>query len=252
MLSSRRQSEILEAVRLRGACSIGELAQRFDVSGETIRRSIKPLVSQGLVLKVHGGVVLPDGMREPPYQRRMLEQREAKQRIAALVAQRIRDRDSIMLDTGSTTAYVALALVHHSNLVVVTNSVEIARTLASRNGNRVYMAGGELRGDDAAAFGPGAQDFVRQFEVQHAILSIGAITGSGAFMNFHLCEVEFSRAVMEQAERTIVVADHLKFGRKAVVKVCDAEQVDTLVTDAKPPGRLSRRLAQAGVRVLLA
>lgn len=252
MLSSRRQSEILEAVRLRGACSIGELAERFSVSNETIRRSIKPLVSRGLVLKVHGGVVLPDGVQEPPYQRRMLERREAKQRIAALAAQQIRDRDSVMLDTGSTTAYVALALVHHPNLVVVTNSVEIARTLASRNGNRVYMAGGELRADDAAAFGPGAQDFVRQFEVQHAVLSIGAITRSGAFMNFHLCEGEFSRAVIAQAERTIVVADQSKFGRKAVVKVCDAERVDTLVTDAKPPAPLARRLEQAGTRVLVA
>ncbi len=252
MLSSKRQMEILEAVRLRGACTIGELAARFDVSDETIRRNVKPLVSRGLVLKVHGGIVSADGVQEPPYQRRMLENREAKQRIAACVAEQIRDGDSLMLDTGSTTAYVALALVHHSNLVVVTNSVEIARTLATRNGNRVYMAGGELRADDAAAFGPSAQNFVRQFRVEHAVLSIGAIREDGAFMNFHLCEGEFSRAVIAQAEHTTVAADQSKFGRKGVVRVCDAAQVGTLVTDAEPPEPLSAHLAEAGVRVVVA
>lgn len=252
MFTSRRQTEILDAVRLHGSCSIGELAARLAVSDETIRRNVRPLVSRGLVIKVHGGIMLPEGLREPPFQRRMLEQREAKQRIAALAAGRIRDGDSLIMDTGSTTAYVALALSNHANLIVVTNSVEIARTLATRNGNRVHMAGGELRSDDAAAFGPAARDFVRQFQVQHAVLSIGAINAASGFMDFHLCEGEFSRAVMEQAERTMVVADRSKFGRRGVVKVCDAEEVDVLVTDARPPASYARRLRAAGVEVLVA
>lgn len=252
MFSSKRQADILEAVRLRGSCTIGELAAQFAVSDETIRRSVKPLVSRGLVLKVHGGIVLPEHLQEPSYQRRMLENREAKQRIAASAAAHIRDGDSLMLDTGSTTAYVALALARHSNLTVVTNSVEIARTLATRNSNRVYLAGGELRSDDAAAFGPGAHEFVRQFEVKHAVLSIGAISASAAFMNFHLCEGEFSRAVVEQAERVVVVADQSKFGRKGMVKVCDADRVDVLVTDARPPPPLARLLEDAGVDILVA
>lgn len=252
MFSTRRESEILQAVRLQGSCSIGELAARFGVSEETIRRTVKPLVSSGLVRKVHGGIVLPDRLKEPPFQRRMQEHREAKQRIGAAVAARIKDGDSLMLDTGSTTAYTALGLANHSNLVIITNSVEIARTLASRNGNRVYMAGGELRADDGAAFGQAAQDFVRRFHVDYAILSIGAINEAGVFMDYHLCEGEFSRAVIEQASEVIVVADRSKFGTRAPVKVCDAEAVDLLVTDGAIPRKLSRRFAQSHTRVVTA
>jgi DeoR family glycerol-3-phosphate regulon repressor len=252
MLQRRTQSEILDAVRLRGACRIGDLARELNVSDETIRRHVKPLVERGLVLRVHGGIVLPGEEQEPPFQRRMLENQHAKRRIAAVVASRIHDGDSLMMDTGSTTAYVALALRDHKSLLVVTNCLEIARTLATRNGNRVYMTGGELRSDDGAAFGPAAISFVRQFEVQYAILSIGAVSETSGFMDYHLCEGEFSRAVMAQGERTLVVADDSKFGRRAPIKVCDPDQVDALITNAEPPARLRTRLSEAGVDICVA
>jgi DeoR family glycerol-3-phosphate regulon repressor len=252
MFTTKRESEILQAVRLQGACRISELASRFNVSEETIRRSLKPLVSRGLVSKVHGGVVSPDRLQEPPFQRRMLENRDAKMRIASALARQIKDGDSLMFDTGSTTAYVARALADHSNLVIVTNSVEIARTLATRNGNRVYMTGGELRADDGAAFGPASLEFVRRFHVNYAILSIGAVNDCGAFMNFHLCEGEFSRAVIDQADAIIVVADHSKFGKRAPVKVCDAQEVDMLVTDGKLSRHFATTFRQSDVRVVSA
>lgn len=179
---------------------------------------MKPLVAEGLLTKVHGAVILPDYHTEPPFQHRPEEHRDAKVSIATALAKRIHDGDFLMIDTGTTTAYVARALSNHTNLVVVTNSVEIARTLATRNSNRVYMTGGELRADDGAAFGPVALEFLRQFHVDHAVLSIGAINEACAFMNFHLCEGEFSRAVIHQARQVTVVADRSKFGKRALIK----------------------------------
>ncbi len=252
MLSNQRQSEILRAVQLHGTRSIGDLATEFDVSGETIRRSIKPLVEQGLVHRVHGGITLPERLHEPPFSLRMRKNQEAKRRIAALAAEQIRDGDSLIMDTGSTTAYIALALSNHSNLLVVTNSIEIARTLATRNGNRVYMAGGELRVDDCATFGLDASSFVSRFEVRHAVLSIGAINSNCSFMDFHLCEGEFSRAVIQQAEQILIAADYSKFDQDAAVKVCSAKQVDMLVTDRQPPPHCAGLLNQAGTRILIA
>lgn len=252
MQAGKRQADILNTVKLRRSCTIAELAAELDVSDETIRRSIKPLVSAGQLLRVHGGVLLPEALHEPPFDRRMQANREAKLAIAAQVAQRINDGDSLMLDTGSTTAYIASALRNHRNLFVVTNSAEIARTLATRNGNRVYMAGGELRADDAAAFGAAAHVFVQQFQVQHAILSIGAIDADNGLMDYDLCEAEYARVVLHQAERRIVAADHSKFGRKGFVKVCDAELIDVLITDRPPPPALARQFEQAGVEVVVA
>ena len=192
MRLQKRKDEILKAVQTYGACSIAELAQELEVSDETIRRTIKPLVEQGIVNKVHGGIVLRENLQEPPFQRRMQENLEAKRSIAKLVLNYLQDGDSIMIDTGSTTAYVAHTLRTLSDLFVVTNCTEIGRILAPRRGNQVHITGGELRADDSAAFGASAIAFARQFQVKYAILSIGGINDRGEFMDFHLCEAEFS------------------------------------------------------------
>jgi DeoR family glycerol-3-phosphate regulon repressor len=180
----------------------------------------------------------------------MNERVEAKQTISALVADIIRDGDSIMLDTGSTTAYVARALADHRNLSVVTNCTEIARTLAREASNRVHLCGGALRADDWATFGSAAIEFVRQFHANYAILSIGGVTNDGCFMDYHLEEAEFSRAVIAQAKKTIVVADHSKFGNTNFIKVCDFDEVDMLVVERAPPASILAELREAGVEVI--
>jgi DeoR family transcriptional regulator, glycerol-3-phosphate regulon repressor len=251
MQSHRRREEILRMVRASGDCSITELADHLKVSDETIRRTIRPLIEEGLVEKVHGGIVLgtePD--REPPFLRRMQEHVAEKTLIGELVAARVSGGDSVMLDTGSTNAYIARALRRHDNLSVVTNCTEIARTLAPIPGNRVHITGGELRADDSAAFGPSSIEFVRQFQVRFAILSIGAITDTGEFMDFHLEEAEFSRAVIAQAQHTIVAADHSKFGSRAFVRVCDPGRIDTLVTDRRPAAPLANLLEDFGITIV--
>ena len=247
----KRQNEILAAVKSSGACSIIDLATQLKVSDETIRRNIKPLVSEGLVEKVHGGIVLSQNQEpEPPFERRMNEHVEEKKLISALLSEIIKDGDSIMLDTGSTTAYVARALSGHQNLSVVTNCTEIARTLARSSTNRVHICGGALRPDDWATFGSSAISFVRQFQVSYAILSIGGVTDSGEFMDYHLEEAEFSRAVIGQARKTIVVADHTKFGSRNFVKVCDFELVDIVISDRLPPDDIMSRFNDAGISVI--
>ena len=251
MRPHKRQNEILASVRSRGACSITELAAELQVSDETIRRNIKPLVRKGLVEKVHGGIVLGhDQQPEPPFEKRMHERVEEKKLISSLVAGIIRDGDSIMLDTGSTTAYVARALGEHRNLSVVTNCTEIARTLVREPSNRVHICGGTLRADDWATFGSSAIDFVRQFHANYAILSIGGIAESGVFMDYHIEEAEFSRAVIAQAKQTIVVADHSKFGNPNFIKVCDFEEVDMVVVDRPPPAGIQLGFDEAGVEVI--
>lgn len=251
MRLSVRQKDILDLVQAHGSLSIIDLADRLDVSDETIRRNVRPLETAGLVVKVHGGVMLPEQMHEPPIEKRMRQQAEAKKRIAESVARRIRDGDSLMIDTGSTTAYVARALCQRANLMVVTNSTQIANMLSTRNGNRVFMAGGELRDHDAAAFGLDTITFVRKFQVRYAILSMAAVHPEKGCMDFHPCEADFSNALMDQAEHVMVVADATKFNRTSLVKVCDFDRIHMLVTDAPPDAELADRLAANEVDVVL-
>lgn len=250
MLGPARQSAILKAVTARGSCTVSELARELSVSGETIRRDIRVMARQGLVRKVHGGVSMPDQLRESSFRLRLLENAEAKQTIARLAAAEVKNGDSLMIDTGSTTTYVARELADHRDLMLITNCTEIARTLARGSSNRVFLVGGELRGDDGALFGAEALRFVARFRCRMALLSIGAVDLESGFMDFHPEEAEFSQAVIDQASRVIVVADHSKFGRQAPVKVCRHADVDTLITDQPPPPSFARRLAEAEVEIL--
>lgn len=249
MHATHREMEILEELRLSGSCRIQELAQRLDVSEETIRRNVKNLARQGLVRKVHGGVYIPEALREPSFTQRMNVNPDAKRRIAAHLAKIIRNGDSLILDIGSTTAYVARALRDHHNLFVVTNSVTVAQTLATRNNNRVFLAGGELRPHDAGAFGREAVSFVRQFSVQYAVLSVAAIDAEAGFMLFDLQEAEFSREILERADCSIVAADHSKFGLHAPIRIAEPEAFDMLVTDQPSPPDIAAYLSDASVTV---
>jgi len=251
--TTHREREIIEALRMKGGSSrIQPLAVQLGVSEETIRRNVKKLADDGLVRKVHGGVHLPDAEIEPSFQQRMDQNPDAKRRIAARVAAIVRNGDSLFLDIGSTTAYIARALRGHRDLFVVTNSVAVAHLLAARNNNRVFMAGGELRAHDGGAFGAEAIAFVRRFQVDYAICSATAINADRGFVLFDLQEAEFSREIMLRARTRIVAADSTKFGRGGPIVACDPSIVDKLVTDAPPPADLCTAMEAWSLEIIVA
>ena len=248
---TKRHGAILKLLEGRGALSPATLATELSVSAETIRRDVRALVEAGAAVRVHGAVGLAGQTGEASFDRRMRDNAVAKRAIARTMADQIADGESLMLDTGTTTSFLARALLKHRRLTVVTNSSDIARTLATVNGNRVFMAGGELRGDSGASLGASALEFVRGFAVQHAIISAGAVDASGV-MDFDLQEAEFARMVLACGERRLVVTDASKFGRRGFIRVAGFEVIDAVVTDASPPPDVAAAMASAGVALTLA
>ncbi|MFN3955133.1 MAG: DeoR/GlpR family DNA-binding transcription regulator [Pararhodobacter sp.] len=251
MIAAQRHAEIQRILADEGSIGIADLAARLDVSLETIRRDVKPLVASGAVARMHGGIMLPTVMREAPFDRRMRHNAEAKRAIARQAAGSIRDGDSVMFDTGTTTSFVARELLNHRRLTVVTNSSDIARLLATVNGNTVYMAGGALCSDSGAALGLSAIEFVSRFWVDHAVISAGAIHPERGIMDFALEEAEFARAMLTHAQRRVLVCDHSKFERTGLVQVCGWNGIDELIIDRAPPAAAAQVLEEAGVRVSL-
>ena len=243
-----RHFDILRLVRDRGTLTVAELASELMVSEETIRRDVRPLTLSGEVVKMHGAIALPHDVGEAPFERRMRENAEAKRAIARHASRLIADGDSLMLDTGTTTSLFARELLRKRNLTVVTNSSDIARTLATVNGNRVYMAGGELNGDNGAAFGASAVQFVSTFRVRHAFISIGAIDAVAGPADNYLAEAEFARMVLTCGENRFILTDSTKFGKRALIKVCDFSDVDVIVSERPPPSDLAGKLAAENVR----
>jgi DeoR family glycerol-3-phosphate regulon repressor len=242
-----RQSLILELLREQGSCPIAALASRLDVSLETIRRDVKPLVAARELVKRHGAVALPHALGEAPFERRMREHAEAKRAIARHAARLIADGDSLMIDNGTTTSYFARELLKRRSLTVVTNSSDVARTLATVNGNRVYMAGGELNGANGGAFGPSAIAFAASFRVRHAVISIAAVDAGFGLSDHDLAEAEFARTVLACGERRMVLTDSGKFGRVALIRVGGLGDADLLVTEQPPPPALREAMSAANL-----
>jgi len=249
---SKRHAEIMRMLTDEGTVTISDLAARLGVSLETVRRDVRPLTENGSVLKIHGAVGLAGQVGEAPFQRRMRENADAKRRIAREMARLIRDGESVMLDTGTTTSFVARELLGHRRLTVVTNSSDIARTLATVNGNKVYMAGGELRSDSGAAFGVSAIEFIAKFSVTHAIISAGAIDAVSGVMDFDLEEAEFARMMLSRGEQSYVVTDQTKFGRRGLVSVAGFDLIGHLVTDAPVDDDLAALLETHGTSLIVA
>ncbi len=247
---SKHELLILREVRLSGSCSIAELADLLSVSDETVRRHVQPLVKKALVHRVHGGIVLAE--QEAPFLRRLEENRKPKQHIAKLAATLIHNGDSLFIDNGATTQHVAEALMQHRNLTVITNSIGVAATLATRNNNKVYIAGGALRSDDAASFGKPVVDFIEQFDLKYGVLSTGSMNRQGQFFNFHLEEAEISKAAVRCAEQIIMVADFSKLNRKGLVKACDFNDIDVLITDQTPTKELIENAKQNDTEIHIA
>lgn len=250
-MASKRHGAIVKLLEGHGALSVSALSQELGVSTETVRRDVRALVETGAAVRVHGAVGLAGQMGEAPFDRRMRENAGPKRQIAHALAARIADGDTLMLDTGTTTSFLARELLGHRRLTVVTNSSDVARTLATVNGNRVFMAGGELRGDSGAALGASALAFIREFRVEWAIISAGAVDAGGV-VDFDLQEAEFARAVLPCGHRRVVLTDASKFSRRGFIRVAGFDAVDELVTDLAPPAEVATALAAAGTALVLA
>lgn len=248
---SKRHGRILEILDSEGTVTIATLAHRLDVSTETVRRDLRPLAARGEVVRMHGAVGLATAASEAPFQRRMSENALAKQRIARAAAALVRNGDSLLLDTGTTTSFLARALHGHERLDIVTNSTDAARILAGHGGNRVFLVGGRMNGDSGAVLGAEAIAAVSGFRAEHAIISAGAIAPRG-IMDFDPDEAAFARALLGCGRRRTVVSDANKFGSEALVVVCALAGIDRLVTDAAPPSDLAEALDEAQVEVTVA
>lgn len=251
MQADNRHTAILDRARASGKVQATPLARQLGVTVQTIRRDLRELCHAGMLERVHGGAVLPSGVANICYADRRALNRDAKDRIATRAARLIPDHASVFLNIGTTTESVARALLDHRHLKIVTNNMNVA-TILSRNPTcEVIVAGGVLRRSDGGLVGDLAALAIARFKVDFAVIGASAIDLSGDLLDFDAEEVRVSRAILDAARATVLVADRSKFARKAPVKIASLSEVDHFVTDALPSERLAMACADWNTRVHL-
>lgn len=239
-MESFRKSQILEIARHEGKVLVDELATRFGVTTQTIRRDLSDLAEEGRIERVHGGAIMPHDLRNPGYRARRTMQDEAKRAIARLCAKQIPSNASVLLSIGTSTEAVARELLQRENLTVITNNLNVADILSESETCNVIVAGGLLRREDGGLLGDLTIDTIRQFKVDYAVMGTSALDLEGNLLEFDLREVRANRAIIECSARTFLVVDKSKLSRSAPVRITSLENLDAVFTDGMPAELLEK------------
>ncbi|MCU0911051.1 MAG: DeoR/GlpR family DNA-binding transcription regulator [Rhodobacteraceae bacterium] len=215
MAANLRQDKILGLAKAEGRVSVDELAARFGVTAQTIRRDLGELAEAGKLARVHGGAVVPEGVANIGYHERRGLNAVAKAAIGQACAAAIPNNSSLFLNIGTTTEAVARALLGHRQLTVVTNNLNVAN-------------------------------------MDHAVIGTSALDLDGDLLDFDAQEVRVSRAIIRQARKVFLVADASKLTRAAPVRIASLSEIDALFTDRPLPESLAARCAEWGTEVRLA
>ena len=245
-----RHRVILDLLEEMGQVKVDALAERFQVSEQTIRKDLRQLELGNNLVRFHGGARRTATPETLDYEARRLVQSREKAKIANAVAELIPDKSTLFINIGTTTEAVSKALSRHKGLMVVTDNVNVANTLRVAPEIQVIIAGGIVRSSDGAIVGEEAVDFIRKFKVDYAIIGVSAIDPDGSLLDLDFREVQVVRAIMECARHVILAADASKFNNKAFVRIGHLSDVDTFVTDQLPRAEIRNICESNDVNVI--
>src|SRR4051795_5906055 len=247
VLAAQRRQQVLRAVR-GGTTQVADLAAAFGVSEMTVRRDLRDLEREGKLTRVHGGAIFSG---EPSFAEVVVERLGQKDRIGAAAAALGADGQTIMLDIGTTTLQLARHL-RGREVTVITSNLAAYEELLPETTVELVLLGGVVRRNYRSLVGVLAEDALRQLRADVGFLGASGMDAQLGILDTTMVEVPIKRAMIDAAERCVLLADSAKFGMRGVVRVCGPERLHTLVTDAGMAPRTRAAFERAGVEVVVA
>lgn len=250
MYGIERKSAILELLNKNARVDVQELSQHFDLSESTIRRDLKELEEAQLLKRTHGGAVLFNSVTfEPTYIEKEVQFQKEKRAIAKEAAKLIENGESILLDSGTTTYYLAQELRNFSSLQVVTNSILCANELKDVSGIEVLLCGGSLRSETLALVGPLAENSFNQICVDKSFIATNGVDVENGLTTPNLIEASTKKKMIDCAEKVILITDHTKIGQVSFAKFAGIHEINYLITDSAAEKTLLNRIEESGISV---
>ena len=262
MFAEERQMLIASQVTEEGRVTVADLATRFDITPETVRRDLDTLETDRRLRRVHGGAVALDrlSMSEASLAERQTQRFDEKSRIAAAAAAMIpaSPTGSIILDAGTTTERLAdllagwAPLAAGDQLLVITNAIPIAYKLSSNEEIQLHILGGRVRGLTRAVIGAGTTEQLDALRPDIAFVGANGVDADFGLSTPDTAEAAVKKAIVRSARRVVALADSSKLSEKTLVRFAVLSDIDTLITDAPPSAELAAALAAADVEVVIA
>ncbi len=247
MTKEERQSIILELLIQHNSILVTDLATHLNVSSVTIRKDLTDLEREKKLYRNHGKAILID-----PY----IDNRNVSEKEKLYVEEKrligMKAKDSILIASGTTMHALARSIIPVDELTVITASMEVSNILASEKNIYIIQLGGILRHSSLSVVGKYAENILADFSCSKLFIGVDGIDLDFGITTTNMMEASLNRVMMQTAQKTIVLADSSKFGRRGFSKIADMEDVDHIITDSRIPPSTALRLEEMGIEVTIA
>jgi DeoR family transcriptional regulator, aga operon transcriptional repressor len=255
LLAEQRRRKILDLVEQKGQITVRDLVEKFSISAVTARADLDDLSSQGMVVRSHGGAVRQvEASQDYPLRLKKTLHHAEKARIGRAAAELIQNNETVILDSGTTTAEIA----HHlkarrlQSVTVITHALNVAYELIDAPDLSVIMIGGLLRPVSCSFVGPQAEAMLKEFHADRLFLAVDGLDVETGPSTPDVLEAQLNGLMVNISKEVNVVADFSKLGRRSVSRIGPLSVVHRLITDTRAPAEFSEALRKAKIEVITA
>lgn len=250
---AERRSYTLDELEEQGHVSVNALSEKLSVSSVTIRKDLQFLEDQNLLIRTHGGAIAPNQFAfDVSFEEKAQRQKEEKRQIGKAAAEMINDRDTFILDSGTTTLQIVRNLNEPSELTLATHSLHIALEMLCNSEVKLLLLGGTVRSKSASTVGPYAEQMLRDHSFRKLFLAGDGFDIEHGLTTTDDHEARLNQLMIESAEKTIVVVDSSKFGRRGLCRICETSAMDAVITDEGIPDEVASKLREQGFQLIIA
>ena len=252
--TSERREQIIQRLRQQGSVQVNDLSVLFGVSTVTIRNDLAFLEKQGIAVRAYGGALICDSNTpgvEPSVEDKSSLNTAVKRSIAKAAAEMIKPGHRVILDSGTTTYEIARLMRQHTDVIAMTNGMNVASALLEAEGVELLMTGGHLRRQSLSVYGDQAEQSLQNYHFDMLFLGVDAIDLERGVSTHNEDEARLNRRMCEVAERIIVVTDSSKFNRSSLHKIIDTQRIHTIIVDEGIPAECLQELHRSGVEVII-
>jgi len=253
LLTEQRRRNLLDLVDQQGQVTVADMIHRFSISAVTVRSDLDALAKIGAVVRSHGGAIRRlEATQDYPLRAKETLHRNEKVRIGKAAAELIRPGETIILDSGTTTAEVArhIKKLKTQSLTVITNALNIATELADCGDITLIMIGGLLRPVSCSFVGPQAEAMMNEFHADRLFLAVDGFDLENGPSTPDVLEAQLNNVMIRSAKEVNVVADFSKLGRRSVSKIGPLDRIDRLITDNRAVPEFTEGLRNKGIEVM--
>lgn len=251
MLTLERQEEILDILNKNKSATVEELASELYVSGATIRRDLRAMEKQGLIIRSHGGAMpFKSSAEESAFSIREQANTNAKRTIANLAVRLIKNGDSVFLDSSSTVGLIIPLFNNFNYLSVITTGLRNALLLSQTNNVKIYITGGQIQNHSNSIIGTDTMDYISRIHANMTIISCTGIDLENGVTDSSIEQAKLKQQMRKNSDKVAVLCDSTKFGKTFLCKDFDFNEIDYLITEKLPPVEYIEKIASTKCKLI--